>query len=173
MLVAGAIDLVADIDADATPPDLAGMIERPRHGGVERLLVFIPAVEVFADTNVRVHGSTQKARRSGRASAPSRCASCQRARSLVVGLRPKSGSVRAMARVSIERVWRSANNLVVPKMMKRMMLTTRGGNSGSGERKDAAERVLESAMHAGGGGGSGRLRLWREAGASRCRVPWA
>ena len=50
VLLARAIELVADIDTDRRPPDLARMVKRALTGSVHIFLASIPAVEVFLHT---------------------------------------------------------------------------------------------------------------------------
>ena len=50
VLLAGAIELVADIDADGAPPDFARVIEGAIGAGVDPLLAAVPTIEVFQHT---------------------------------------------------------------------------------------------------------------------------
>lgn len=50
VVLAGAVNLVADVDADRAPPDLSRVIERPRGGLVNVLLAAIPSVKVLPHT---------------------------------------------------------------------------------------------------------------------------
>ena len=51
VFLAGAVELVADIDADRAPPDFACVIEGALGGVVDALLVAVPAVEVLLHTS--------------------------------------------------------------------------------------------------------------------------
>ena len=59
-LAALSVDLVAYVHPEVHPPDLA-FVEVERLGlRIESFLLFVPAVEVFRHTRMRVHGSTEK-----------------------------------------------------------------------------------------------------------------
>ena len=50
MVLTRAVEFVPDVDANCTPPNFAGVIERALGGGVDIFLTAIPAVEVLLHT---------------------------------------------------------------------------------------------------------------------------
>ena len=47
VVVTSGVDLVADIDANRTPPNLANVIERPRDTCIDVFLFLVPPIEVL------------------------------------------------------------------------------------------------------------------------------
>ncbi len=52
---AGAVEFVADVDANGAPPDFSCMIEGPGGGIINVLFVPVPAVEILLHTMARVY----------------------------------------------------------------------------------------------------------------------